>query len=118
MEAAGPPARGCPEDMVRVGRSCMDRFEAGLVEVDDRGDVVPWSPDLAPPRDRRLVAVNRRGARPQAYVDADRAEAACRAAGKRLCREREWATACRGPAGSRFPYGDERRAGVCNDDGR
>lgn len=37
----------------------------------------------------------------------EEARAHCEAAGKRLCSEREWETACRGEAGYRFPYGDE-----------
>jgi formylglycine-generating enzyme required for sulfatase activity len=33
-----------------------------------------------------------------------------------LCTEAEWVRACEGPGGWRFPYGDEHRASVCNDD--
>src|SRR5262249_26042010 len=43
------------------------------------------------------------------------ASAACAAAGKRLCTDAEWLRACRGPAGTTYPYGDTRMPDVCND---
>ncbi len=45
------------------------------------------------------------------YADAD---AACTARGARLCTEREWERACRGPQGLRFPYGDRFDPNPCN----
>ncbi len=60
------------------------------------------------------------------------ARAACQAAGKRLCTEAEWMTACQGAipvdanhngiysdyrlAGTEYPYGNLYKAGLCNDD--
>jgi hypothetical protein len=84
----------CPSDMVTVagGKFCIDRFE--------------WP--------------NRRGALPQTNVSWHEANAACAAAGKRLCTASEWSRACRNDdnrkpaAGVSYPYGfefDERR---CN----
>jgi sulfatase modifying factor 1 len=43
---------------------------------------------------------------PQAYVAYPVAKRACEAAGKRLCTEDEWVTACKGDKGAKFPYGD------------
>ncbi len=51
---------------------------------------------------------------PQGYLSADEASAACRAAGKRLCSEAEWITACRGEAQRDFPYGESYEQGACN----
>jgi formylglycine-generating enzyme required for sulfatase activity len=61
-------------------------------------------------------AVSRPSVVPQAYISGEQAARACRASGKRLCRVDEWEAACRGPANTTFPYGNERRAGACNDD--
>lgn len=51
---------------------------------------------------------------PQGYLNAEQASAACDAAGKRLCTEAEWLTACRGEAQQDFPYGAEYEQGTCN----
>jgi len=56
----------------------------------------------------------RPGEIPNGYVSADLAAVACRNAGKRLCRETEWVTACRGEQDRAFPYGDEYVQGHCN----
>jgi hypothetical protein len=59
-------------------------------------------------------AVSRAGVVPQGSTPGFVAPEACRAAGKRLCREQEWVTACRGEKGTKFPYGDQYRQGSCN----
>lgn len=82
------PPPPCPEDMVDVVVSCIDRYEAP----------------------------NEKGARPMMMQTAHDAEAWCVARGKRLCSETEWVRACEGPEGLPFPYGAEFRPGVCNDD--
>lgn len=38
----------------------------------------------------------------------------CESAGKRLCVEDEWERACKGPAGTRFPYGNSYNDDACN----
>jgi len=60
------------------------------------------------------VATNRLGARPNGYVTGVVAQAACSAAGKRLCGLDEFVTACRGEGDTPFPYGDTYEDGVCN----
>ena len=60
------------------------------------------------------LAVARMGARPSGYLTGVVAEAACAAAGKRLCTLDEYVTACRGEADTPFPYGDTYEDGVCN----
>jgi len=52
---------------------------------------------------------------PQAHISQVDAAAACAAAGKRLCTDAEWVTACKGRTPTRYPYGDLHEAGRCND---
>ncbi len=59
-------------------------------------------------------ATSLQGAIPQGYLSGDQADAACRAASKRLCTESEWLTACRGEGRRDFPYGDRYEHGTCN----
>lgn len=86
----------------RMERSAPDRLEATLP--------LPSLPDFEP----RLRAASRPGVLPQGYTSGEQAEAACAAAGKRLCTEAEWVTACRGEAQRDFPYGDRYEQGSCN----
>ncbi len=60
------------------------------------------------------VAVSRLGARPNGYLTGVVAEAACAAAGKRLCSLEEFVTACKGEGDTMFPYGETYEDGVCN----
>jgi hypothetical protein len=59
-------------------------------------------------------AVSRSGIVPQGYLSYHLAKRACENAGKRLCSETEWVTACKGRAGRKFPYGDNFEASRCN----
>jgi hypothetical protein len=59
-------------------------------------------------------AVSERGAVPNGYLNREVAELACRNAGKRLCTEEQWVTACRGQAGLKYPYGARYVDGKCN----
>lgn len=109
----------CPAEMALVDdRVCVDRWEAHLVERTPAGADPPRSPFEAPPASGRWRARAAADVVPQAYIDGRRAALACLRAGKRLCRAGEWERACRGPASTTYPYGDARRAHVCNDDGR
>jgi sulfatase-modifying factor enzyme 1 len=54
------------------------------------------------------------GSVPSAYVSGDLAAEACAAAGKRLCKEVEWVTACRGEKNTAFPYGPRYVQNACN----
>jgi formylglycine-generating enzyme required for sulfatase activity len=114
---------GCPEGMALVpGQSqlhatCIDRWEAALVDVFDDLHEEPHPPFLSvgvgPVR-----AVSQAGVMPQAYISRNEAEIACRAAGKRLCHEEEWVRACGGEEGRTYPYGDAHEDRTCNDHGR
>jgi len=110
----------CPAEMALVaGRVCVDRWEGSLLQAGAGGRERGWSPYLPiDGHEASLRAVSRPGVIPQAYISGKQAAAACQASGKRLCSSDEWQTACRGPEGTQFPYGQERRAAVCNDDFR
>jgi hypothetical protein len=54
------------------------------------------------------------GTIPWRNVSHAEAEAACVAAGKRLCTEPEWQLACEGMAGNRYPYGPTYDGFACN----
>ena len=70
----------------------------------------PWQADGS----FRPMAVSRPNVRPQGYVPGFVVEPACRAAGKRPCREPEWVMACKGERRSKHPYGNQYRKGQCN----
>lgn len=59
-------------------------------------------------------AVSEANVVPNGYLSGLVAETACKNAGKRLCTEEEWVTACRGDADRKFPYGETFEPGRCN----
>jgi formylglycine-generating enzyme len=61
-----------------------------------------------------VKAISRPDAIPQAYVSQVLARRACENAGKRLCTQAEWVTACKGKAQRKYPYGDSYKQGACN----
>jgi len=99
-------------------RYCIDRWEASIVVRAGSGEVAHSPYETLDEVSVPYRAVTAPGAPPQGYVSGVQAEAACRSAGKRLCTAGEWEVACRGPSRARYPYGDQRRAGACNDDVR
>ncbi len=112
-----PRRQRCPAGTTLVqGAFCIDRYEASLVEVVARGRTARWSPFVSPQRGHTYRAVSRAGVTPQGYVSQNQARAACENAGRRLCTEREWVTACQGPSPTTWPYGDEFIHGRCNDE--
>ncbi len=117
---AGP----CPTGMAHVTLAeatpprsfCIDKWEGSIVEIQGSREV-SHSP-YEPVTKLNVKAVTRAGVVPQGYISKNEAEAACKAAKKRLCTGEEWLTACRGKKPTNFPYGDERKDGYCNDSGR
>jgi formylglycine-generating enzyme len=113
-------AWSCPAEMALGSRFqgpyCIDRWEAALVEIGRDGSRRPWPPNRdVDGRERYFAAVSEPGRKPQGYVSGEQAVKLCAAAGKYLCEPDQWVTACRGRERRRYPYGNERRAGVCND---
>jgi hypothetical protein len=72
----------------------------------------------APRRQRfcidRYEYPNQEGAHPPVMVSWYDGASACAAAGKRLCWQSEWESACEGPEKLPFPYGLARDAAQCN----
>lgn len=57
---------------------------------------------------------NTDGQSPSTSVTWEEATTSCKGGGKRLCSEKEWERACKGPDNSRYPYGNEFNASICN----
>lgn len=102
---SGDPSRVI-DDMVHVVRGGLDyyiyRHEASRPDAQS-GD----------PGESSARACGRAGVEPWAQVGHAEAEAACAAAGHRLCTAAEWGNACSG-SGTLFPYGNTYEADRCN----
>jgi hypothetical protein len=59
-------------------------------------------------------AVARKGVTPNGHTSGEEAKVACENAGKRLCTEREWRTACGGEKDTKYPYGEKYVWKKCN----
>lgn len=84
------PARGtgtCPDGMVALPGVCVDAYEHP----------------------------NAYFHKPQASLTFAQAQAACTAAGKRMCTGAEWTRACAGASDRRWPYGDVFDGEACHD---
>jgi len=95
-------------------RVCVDAYEASTIEVRDDGSSAPHSPFL-PVKGLRVRAVSLPHVIPQAYISRNEAMSACVEAGKRLCTDDEWITACKGPQATQYPYGNQRQGDACVD---
>ena len=93
----------CLSGMAHLGDFCIDRWEAHVTD---------HSPFMVPSEG---VAKTLPGVIPQGYISGEVAEAACQAAGKRLCTSREWLRACRGPRWLVYPYGNTYVPAACNE---
>lgn len=112
--AASTSSNGpCEANMVLVEHTCVDRYEAHVLEADENGQLVPHPAHEMLER-KRYVAASRPGVKPQAFICQVDAAAACENAGKRLCSLREWYRACTGPARTTYPYGAKYEKGRCN----
>lgn len=113
-EARGGP---CPTEMGYVEadgvKVCVDRWEGSLIEVATGRTRSPFGPLGG----AKVRAQSKSGSFPQAYISKVEAEAACKSASKRLCKENEWVRACEGRDPTAFPYGDDEKPGYCNDKG-
>jgi hypothetical protein len=98
-------------------RFCVDKYEASLIEATADGTEKPF-PHWLPVAGHAVRAVSEPDVFPQGFISEIQAEEACAASGKRLCTHAEWKTACMGSAKTTFPYGEERRPGVCHDSGK
>ncbi len=81
-----PDPQQTPDNMIRIGNFYMDKYEF---------------PNII-------------GAFPVTNVTWNEAKALCESVEKRLCTDKEWVQACRGPQGLRYPYGQEYDGTQCN----
>lgn len=95
-----------------IGEWATGRERIG--DVHARALPLPWIAAARIGRKIEPLAIARSFARPSGYTTGLVAEAACAAAGKRLCSLDEFVTACRGEDDTLFPYGDAYQDGVCN----
>ena len=134
---------GCAPEMVSIrGQFCIDRYEASVVDARERAlspyyppshaelshifdvfrQVTPnhHAPPLPAPPEFSLNEAFEPRARslpqvvPSGYMSGIMARRVCENAGKRLCSQSEWTTACKGQNATKFPYGDSYQDGVCN----
>lgn len=114
-QASDDSHRACPQDMVFSAGTCVDRYEARLLERSGDGSLRPFPAFSRPTAGRgTFVAESRAGVRPQAYISQIEAASACLNAGKRLCTLSEWHGACRGEQDTLYPYGAKFVRGRCN----
>jgi sulfatase modifying factor 1 len=105
----------CPPEMASSAGTCIDRYEARLLERGEDGSLAPYPPFARPKGgSSAFVAESRAGVRPQGYISQLEALRACQNAGKRLCTLREWYRACRGEHDTVYPYGPTFVPGRCN----
>ena len=92
----GSACCGCGLDMVQVTSPsiCIDKFEAS--------------------QGPNGVALSVQGGTPWVSLTTPQAQAACAAAGKRLCTESEWQAACAGTGNRTYPYGNTYSGTACN----
>jgi sulfatase modifying factor 1 len=109
--------KGCPEGMVVIAdKYCIDQYEASVVEVVGKKETKSHSPYKGVDG-LKVKAISKKGVIPQAHISKEQAESACKGSGKRLCTDEEWLTACKGKKPTTYPYGDDYKAGRCNDSG-
>ena len=114
LDGGAASTTGCPVEMARVGRFCVDRWEAHLVTLGADGTEQPHAHNERPSASERYQARSTPDSFPQAYISRVESEAACRNAGKRLCSFNEWRRACHGKRGLRYPYGARFEKDRCN----
>jgi len=104
-----PPHAGRLQRVLRIWQ--IERLEVG----DPAARALPLPPIPEVERGRfEPRAVSLPKVVPQGYLSHALAARACANAGKRLCSEREWVTACEGASRRKYPYGDQFEPGKCN----
>lgn len=98
----------CPDDMVPSGTICIDRYEAS------RPDATATSPGADDSRATSRPGVLPWFVNPMTSAAFAAFEAACAAAGKRLCSADEWRAACAGASDAPYVYGATFDREVCN----
>lgn len=98
----------CPPDMVESGNICIDRYEAS------RSDATETDQGTATNKAFSKPGVLPWMVRPLNNTYFDEFKAACTAVGKRLCRDDEWTTSCKGPEELTYSWGNTWDRKICN----
>jgi sulfatase modifying factor 1 len=98
----------CPADMALSGAVCVDRYEAS------RPDATSTSAGSDESRAASVAGVLPWYVNPMTPAALAAFEAACEAAGKRLCGPEEWLDLCRGPTQTTYFFGNIWDPAVCN----
>lgn len=131
----------CPDNMIHVSGDycanlqeiCLRWLDAPLCLKKEEDKCVEWSTPMRcaefkkPTVCQGLIqhldfcidkfeAPNRAGKKPTLQVTWYQAKANCESQGKRLCLDKEWTQACRGPNNYPYPYGYVRDANACRID--
>lgn len=111
--ALSPYYPALPQQLSRV-RQVWEVERASLGDESARRLPLPDLPAWQMSERFEPAAVSRPNAVPHGYLTYHVARRACENAGKRLCTEQEWVTACRGRHDTQFPYGSVHQPGRCN----
>lgn len=112
--AVVPEERACPKGMALIKDGAF-MMGAPMNDPDRNFGDLPYASKTVPSYCIDYYeAPNSRGKLPTTKVGFKSAEKACKGRGKRLCTEEEWEKACKGPSGSRFPYGNQWAPDACN----
>lgn len=122
--APAPATDACPADMRLVERDHHEAIERSCTDMRDGGKHCyayrPGSNRLLGAKEHLRFcmdpyeAPNVRGATPLVSQSGEDGAAWCKARGKRLCKEKEFETACEGPEMTPWPYGWSADAESCN----
>ncbi|MGI6394644.1 MAG: hypothetical protein ACOX2F_07975 [bacterium] len=98
----------CPDEMVAIGKICMDRYEAS------RSDATAASEGV-----KIDAALSKKGVlpwmeNPVTHETYKMFKSACEASGKFLCRDSEWVSACEGPEKLTYSWGNNWDRKICN----
>ncbi|RMD96911.1 MAG: hypothetical protein D6812_16190 [Deltaproteobacteria bacterium] len=109
-----PPPEPCPEDMVFIPAGSFPIGSQRNDKLRNFQDLSPAEATTAAFCIDRYEFPNKVGNIPRTEVTWQEAMRVCNILGRRLCTEEEWERACKGPAGTRFPYGNTWDPQRCN----
>ncbi len=109
-----PGRTRCPPGMVPIEGGSFTLGAAGNDAMRGFGELAATSRSVDPFCIDVYEFPNEKGKQPTVNVSWTRAKKACERVNKRLCTEIEWERACKGPGGTRFPYGNGYDAAYCN----
>lgn len=109
-----PATQNCPKGMVLVPGGAFMMGSARNDPERNFGDQSYASVDVGGFCIDYYEYPNGRGLSPKVKVSYKSAVSRCKSKGKRLCTEPEWEKACKGNAGTRYPYGNQWDPARCN----